>query len=138
MMRWRCRSYRRILVVTLGVAILTASRAGIADDTDLFTTQVAPNVMLIVDNSGSMNQISWHTAYRPDAVYDPVNCLYIADPNDPAYDPTCLEYPLCSISSGDSDFTVGTGNSWSGGINLADFLARMDDMEAGAHGPAGH
>jgi hypothetical protein len=38
-------------------ALLLPGRAGIADDTALFTAIVPPNVMLMIDNSGSMNNI---------------------------------------------------------------------------------
>ncbi|MFQ5473464.1 MAG: hypothetical protein ACE5FA_11350, partial [Dehalococcoidia bacterium] len=34
-------------------------------DTDLFTSVVPPNVMLVVDNSGSMNHVVWHPAFDP-------------------------------------------------------------------------
>ena len=33
----------------------------------LLTTSVAPNVVLIIDNSYRMNQIEWHPAFDPDA-----------------------------------------------------------------------
>ena len=115
--------YRRILaVLTLAGVLLLPNGAGVrADDTALFSNQVPPNVVLIIDNSGSMNQISWHPAFRPDVVYDTVACPYIADTDDPAYDPTCLEHPLCNISVGDEDFEEESGNSWSASINTADF-----------------
>ncbi|MFP6661295.1 MAG: hypothetical protein VCB78_07545 [Myxococcota bacterium] len=38
-----------------------------ADDSDLFQTKVAPNVVLMVDNSGSMNHVVWHPDYDPEA-----------------------------------------------------------------------
>ena len=38
-----------------------------ADDSDLFQTSVAPNVVLMVDNSGSMNGVVWHPDYDPEA-----------------------------------------------------------------------
>jgi len=36
------------------------------DDLFLITTSVAPNVILIMDNSDSMNHIEWHPAFDPD------------------------------------------------------------------------
>lgn len=40
------------------------------DDQFLFTTSVPPNVLLILDNSGSMDNIVWHPAYDPAKSYD--------------------------------------------------------------------
>lgn len=51
--------------VALVAALLLPGAAGRADDTDLFSTNVAPNVMLIADNSGSMEHIVWHPAFDP-------------------------------------------------------------------------
>ena len=36
-----------------------------ADDSSLFTANVPPNVMLLIDNSGSMNNVVWHEAFDP-------------------------------------------------------------------------
>ena len=47
------------------------------DDQFLLTTSVAPNVVMIFDNSLRMNQIEWHPAFDPDA---PSTCA--------AFDPT--------------------------------------------------
>jgi type IV pilus assembly protein PilY1 len=38
------------------------------DDTALFSTAVAPNVVLLVDNSGSMNNVVWHPAFDFDVI----------------------------------------------------------------------
>src|SRR5690606_7985494 len=48
-------------------AALAAAPARAQDDTDLFTVAVPPNVMLLVDNSGSMNHIVWHPDFDPGA-----------------------------------------------------------------------
>ncbi|MBW2235134.1 MAG: hypothetical protein JRG85_06990 [Deltaproteobacteria bacterium] len=58
----------------LGLAALVAvflapSSAGLAagtDDTSLFSTKVAPNVLLVADNSYSMRNVVWHPAFHPD------------------------------------------------------------------------
>ncbi len=57
-------------VSTLGVAALLAApaTAQTVNDTALFSAVVPPNVMLLVDNSGSMNTIVYHPAYNPAAV----------------------------------------------------------------------
>ncbi len=51
-----------------------ALRADVDSDLFLFTTSVPPNVAVVLDNSGSMNEIVWHPAY------------------DPTVDPTCNEW----------------------------------------------
>jgi len=45
-----------------------------ASDADLFTANVAPNVVLMVDNSGSMNHVVWHEAFDPEV--DPTCGVY--------------------------------------------------------------
>lgn len=40
------------------------------DDIFLFTSSVEPNVMIQLDNSGSMNHITWHPAFDPAAAVD--------------------------------------------------------------------
>ena len=46
--------------------MLLSPIASQAQDSDLFRTQVPPNVVLMVDNSGSMNHVVWHPAYDPE------------------------------------------------------------------------
>ncbi len=59
----------RLATAILAVgALLPAVRAG-ADDTALFSATVPPNVVLLVDNSGSMAHIVWHEAYDPEITY---------------------------------------------------------------------
>jgi type IV pilus assembly protein PilY1 len=45
------------------------------DDLFLLQSAVAPNVVLFMDNSDSMNQIEWHPAFDPDKVPDSTYCL---------------------------------------------------------------
>lgn len=63
--------FRKIAILAAAAALWLPSAAGVADDTVLFTAAVPPNVLLHVDNSGSMNHIVWHEAYDPTA---PVAC----------------------------------------------------------------
>ena len=59
---------RRAFVALATVAALVLPGfAGAQDDADLFATQVPPNVMLLVDNSGSMHSLVWHAAFDPSA-----------------------------------------------------------------------
>lgn len=62
-----------LLAVTALLATLAAATVRAQDDTDLFTVAVPPNVLLLMDNSGSMNQIVWHPDFDPEA---PTSCNY--------------------------------------------------------------
>ncbi len=53
--------------VFLFLAALSSGSAGRADDTLLFTANVTPNVLMLLDNSGSMNNIVWHPDFDPAA-----------------------------------------------------------------------
>ncbi|MGH7289506.1 MAG: pilus assembly protein [Myxococcota bacterium] len=58
--------------LALAAALMLPSGASRADDAVLFTTtSVAPNVLLLLDSSASMNHLIWHPAFDPDA---PVSC----------------------------------------------------------------
>jgi len=70
----------KLAILLLGVALTAPAGARADDDTVLFTAAVAPNVLLHVDNSGSMNNIVWHEAYDPEA---PVTCTRFS--NDGTY-----------------------------------------------------
>ena len=56
---------RAILHLTLCLSLLSAASTVQAGDADLFTSAVAPNVVLMVDNSGSMNHVVWHPEFDP-------------------------------------------------------------------------
>lgn len=61
----------RVLVALLAVSL--ASPAGAQqteDDIFLFTSSVSPNVLIQLDNSGSMNHIVWHPGFDSTATYD--------------------------------------------------------------------
>lgn len=66
-------SYRTRMSAFLGGVLLALSQAGHAvtiSETPLFiATGVTPNVMLIVDNSGSMESIIWASGYDPTVTY---------------------------------------------------------------------
>jgi type IV pilus assembly protein PilY1 len=62
-----------------GALLVGAASAQTVSDTALFTTVVPPNVMLIVDNSGSMNNVVWHPTYSPTAT---TTCHYFDDTVD--------------------------------------------------------
>lgn len=67
---------QRKLLGAIALAAALAAPAGPAraqDDTDLFSVAVPPNVLLLMDNSGSMNHIVWHPDFDPAA---PTTCTY--------------------------------------------------------------
>ena len=50
-------------IVAIGALVAAFASPGSAGDEDIFTAQVPPNVLLMVDNSGSMNAIMEHEAF---------------------------------------------------------------------------
>jgi type IV pilus assembly protein PilY1 len=101
----------------LGVCVLlvSAGRTG-ADDTDLFTTRVAPNVVFVFDNSLSMNHIVWHPTFRTDFVYDATTCPSGYVPGDATCTERYLAYPLCAfnsnLESGTDTDILGSDGAW--------------------------
>lgn len=59
----------RLVLCALAVAALLPSSARSEDDTSLFSVSVAPNVMIMIDNSGSMNELVWHPDFNPALTY---------------------------------------------------------------------
>jgi type IV pilus assembly protein PilY1 len=72
----------RILTLLAVAGVLSVPGAGRSqtDDSVLFTTIVPPNVLLLLDNSGSMNHVMWHPAFDPAAT---PSCAYYT--NDATY-----------------------------------------------------
>ncbi len=66
----------RIALVAAALLAFASPRAARADDTVLFSTVVAPNVMLVMDNSLSMLHAVWHPAFDPSAT---PACRYWSD-----------------------------------------------------------
>lgn len=86
----KCTTRRRFaalgrLVALCALAALAAPGAPSADDTAIFSASVPPNVLLVIDNSGSMNEIINHPAYVPGGPF---------------------AFPLCDDSYPNSDRTV--------------------------------
>ena len=64
------KQFRSMTPALAVCAALLASSAGRAeDDTALFAVNGPPNVLLVVDNSGSMNNMVWHPDFDPEATY---------------------------------------------------------------------
>ncbi len=83
----RTRQLQRALAasVVFFLGQLATSQPSRADDTALFTTAVPPNVVFLVDTSGSMREIMYHPEYDPTAstcaIFDRI------EPNDASPSP---------------------------------------------------
>ena len=62
-----------LVALALTCAFAPSATAQNEDDLFLFTSSISPNVLIQLDNSGSMNHIVWHPAFDPNASYD---CSY--------------------------------------------------------------
>jgi type IV pilus assembly protein PilY1 len=68
-----CRARVRIIGIFSLLGLLFGTSTAMAqteDDIFLFTSSVAPNVMIQLDNSLSMNHIVWHPSFDPQGAYD--------------------------------------------------------------------
>lgn len=73
-MSLRLRTRRALGALAAALLLALPGTAGAQDDTVLFATaQVAPNVLVLMDNSGSMNHLVWHPAFDPTQTY---GCTY--------------------------------------------------------------
>jgi type IV pilus assembly protein PilY1 len=59
---------KRYLFLLSGLIFLSMSPL-YGDDTDLFTVRVEPNVLILMDNSASMNEVIYHGSYDPQTTY---------------------------------------------------------------------
>jgi hypothetical protein len=59
---------KRYLFLLWGLIFLSISPS-YGDDTDIFTARVDPNILIIMDNSGSMNEVIYHESYDPETTY---------------------------------------------------------------------
>lgn len=92
------------LVAAVGLAAGPAQ----ADDTVLFSTVVAPNVVLVADNSGSMNHVVWHPSFDPtqDPTTGPGSCAHWT--NDVQYNVHPNHTGDFPNGGGDTFFSPGT------------------------------
>jgi type IV pilus assembly protein PilY1 len=70
---------RIVGMLAMALALVMPSQIGRAEDSDLFSTVVPPNVLLYVDNSGSMNNVVWHPAFDPSKPSSFYGCERVAD-----------------------------------------------------------
>ncbi len=59
---------KRYLFLLWGLIFLSINPL-YGDDTDLFTARVDPNLLIIMDNSASMNEVIYHASYDPKTTY---------------------------------------------------------------------
>lgn len=100
MIRNLARSTRTLVAAALFTAPAFAQTV---NDTALFSAVVPPNVMLLVDNSGSMNTIVWHPSYSPTAAH---TCNYFTDAN--TYYVNSTDADTFPNGGGDTQFRAGT------------------------------
>ncbi len=59
---------KRYLFLLCGLVFLLVNPL-YGDETDLFTARVDPNILIIMDNSSSMNEVIYHDQYDPQTAY---------------------------------------------------------------------
>jgi type IV pilus assembly protein PilY1 len=62
-------SARGLALAALVLALAAARPAAAQDDVVLFSANVDPNVLIVLDNGWTMNEIVWHEDFDPTAVY---------------------------------------------------------------------
>ena len=106
-MRTGNRVSRAVLVLGVSLGVLIAGDAtSLIDDVVLFSTSVTPNVLVVIDNSGSMNHIVWHEDFDPTVV---PSCSDFVDD---------AEYLVPGDFMKDKDITACTRTLGSGMIRL--------------------
>ena len=88
---------RALAPLALASAVLLAPTFSLSDDSDLFsTTSVAPNVLLLMDNSSTMNTIIFHPNYVPGAAVSCNSATFGSWPAAAAgaFDPNTIYYVL--------------------------------------------
>jgi type IV pilus assembly protein PilY1 len=99
------RTNLRITALSLAIAFALAGSASAqsTDDTALFSTVVPPNVVLLVDNSGSMEHIVWHPMYDPTVT---PACNYFDNNRNYKIDPDSTD--ITPGGGSDTTFAPGT------------------------------
>ncbi len=94
---------KKFILILFSIALLALNSALFSDDIDLFSVKVPPNVIIQMDNSGSMNTIIFHPNYDPE--YDYQGYIY--------YAPTTLSSTKTITRYVDDDGMVAyTYNNW--------------------------
>ena len=67
------KSLSAFLVTAAAVAALVGPPPALADDSDIFGANIQPNVLILLDNSGSMDEVINSQPYVSSDTYDVIN-----------------------------------------------------------------
>jgi type IV pilus assembly protein PilY1 len=102
----------KVLAPLALLALLAAAPARAQDDTALFSTAVPPNVLLFVDNSGSMNEVMWHPSYQRSAPGAcPIFGLVAPNAGGPTSGSSTINNMSYTCSQGLCRVQIGSGTS---------------------------
>ena len=111
---FRTRRARAGLPIVAALAFLWPATAGLADDSVLFSTYVQPNVLLILDSSGSMNHMVWHPDFDPNVT---PTCTAFTNTSQYFYTSTQTSVTHCGNTRDiyvDPDVSPGTSTRYMG------------------------
>jgi type IV pilus assembly protein PilY1 len=91
-MRRSIRFPLAIIGLALTAHLVSPGVTRAVDDTALFSVAVPPNVMLVIDNSGSMNHAVWHPAFDPNAT---PTCGYYTNTSNYSFSNTYYNLSRC-------------------------------------------
>ena len=83
--------------------VSASASAQSGDDIFLLQSAVAPNVVLFMDNSDSMNHIEWHPAFDPEKVPDASYCQTTGDFSPGSLDPDIVYSVGLTVNNADCD-----------------------------------
>ena len=107
-----------------------------ADDTDIFGTNIQPNVLLAMDDSGSMNDQIYATPYDPTQVYAAANTCNPACVATTVYKQTTSHgqttysvyaTSISAVSSSSAQTALSTTGFWSGQIKKSSVSLYLGD-----------
>ena len=81
------------LILVAGQLVFTLPQRALADDSDIFGANIQPNVLFIIDNSGSMADQAPSNAYDPGSTYD---VMTQCDPVTSSSKPRTTTYSSCT------------------------------------------
>ncbi len=91
------------MVVFSCFLVSASASAQSGDDIFLLQSAVAPNVVLFMDNSDSMNHIEWHPAFDPEKVPDATYCQTTGDFSPGSLDPDLVYSVGSTVTNADCD-----------------------------------
>lgn len=101
-----------------------------AGDADSFMVRANPNILILLDNSGSMRTIIFHSGYNPSMVYSGnIKDSAGKQPGEALYDPTDYKEITASGNHTPANFTAGAGSGPSVYLKGGD----ADPLSSGTH-----